>query len=57
MAGYMPSPLPADHDHALAFTPVAQLLLLPFLSSEAVPNSGIAYGLSKRANHLRVQGV
>jgi NAD(P)-dependent dehydrogenase (short-subunit alcohol dehydrogenase family) len=57
MAGYMPPPLPADHDHALAFTPVNQLLQLPFLSSEAVPNSGVAYGLSKRANHLRVQAA
>jgi NAD(P)-dependent dehydrogenase (short-subunit alcohol dehydrogenase family) len=57
MAGYMPPPLPADHDRALAFTPVDQLLDLPFLSSEAVPNSGAAYGLSKRANHLRVQAA
>jgi NAD(P)-dependent dehydrogenase (short-subunit alcohol dehydrogenase family) len=44
MAGYMPPPLPADHDHALAFTPVDQLLQLPFLSSEAVPNSCVGYG-------------
>jgi NAD(P)-dependent dehydrogenase (short-subunit alcohol dehydrogenase family) len=57
MAGYMPPPLPSDHDHALAFTPFGQLLQLPFLSSEAVPNSGVAYGMSKRANHLRVQAA
>jgi NAD(P)-dependent dehydrogenase (short-subunit alcohol dehydrogenase family) len=57
MAGYMPLPLPAEHDHALAFTPVDQLLQLPFLSPEAVPNSGAAYALSKRANHLRVRAA
>jgi hypothetical protein len=54
MAGYMPPPLPADHDHALAFPPADELLQLSFVSSEAVPNSGVAYGLSKRATHLRV---
>jgi NAD(P)-dependent dehydrogenase (short-subunit alcohol dehydrogenase family) len=32
-------------------------LQLSLLSSEAVPNSGVAYGLSKRANHLRVQAA
>ncbi len=32
-------------------------LQLPFLGDDAVPNSGAAYGLSKRANHLRVQAA
>jgi NAD(P)-dependent dehydrogenase (short-subunit alcohol dehydrogenase family) len=31
------------------------LLALPFLAANAVTHSGDAYGLSKRANHLRVQ--
>lgn len=30
---------------------------LPFLSDKAVTNSGVAYGLSKRTNHLRVQAA
>lgn len=55
MAGYMPPPLPLEQDAALAHTPADQLLELPFLQPAAVPNSGTAYGLSKRANHLRVQ--
>lgn len=55
MAGYMPPPLPPEQDHALAHTPADQLLALPMLQKSAVPNSGAAYGLSKRANHLRVQ--
>ncbi len=57
MAGYMPPPLPPEHDQALARTPADELLQLPFLQPEAVPNSGAAYGLSKRANHLRVQAA
>lgn len=55
MAGYMPPPLPLDHDRALAQTPADDLLSLPFLQPAAVSDSGTAYGLSKRANHLRVQ--
>lgn len=55
MAGYMPPPLPREHDQALAQTPADELLSLPFLGLTAVPDSGTAYGLSKRANHLRVQ--
>src|ERR687885_1963001 len=50
MAGYMPPPLPPEHDYALAHTPADDLLGLAFLQREAVPNSGAAYGLSKRAN-------
>jgi len=55
MAGYMLPALPKEQDHALAFTPADELLKLPFLSAEAVPNSMVAYIISKRANHLRVQ--
>ena len=57
MAGYMlPALDPAD-DHALAQTPASELLNLPILSGEAVPNSGAAYAIAKRANHLRVQAA
>jgi NAD(P)-dependent dehydrogenase (short-subunit alcohol dehydrogenase family) len=55
MAGYMSPALPKEQDHALAFTPADELLKLPFLGTEAVPNSMGAYILSKRANNLRVQ--
>jgi NAD(P)-dependent dehydrogenase (short-subunit alcohol dehydrogenase family) len=55
MAGHMSAALPPEQDHALAFTPADELLQLPFLSAEAVPNSIVAYILSKRANHVRVQ--
>lgn len=55
MAGYMPPPLPPEQNEALARTPADKLLKLPFLGPEAVPNSGAAYAISKRANHLRVQ--
>jgi NAD(P)-dependent dehydrogenase (short-subunit alcohol dehydrogenase family) len=57
MAGYMPAHLPREHDEALARTPADELLKLPFLQPDCVPNSGVAYGLSKRANHLRVQAA
>lgn len=57
MAGYMSLALPPEQDHALAFTPADELLKLPFLSREAVPNSMVAYVLSKRANQLRVQAA
>jgi NAD(P)-dependent dehydrogenase (short-subunit alcohol dehydrogenase family) len=57
MAGYMPAHLPAEHDEALARTPADELLQLPFLGPEAITNSGMAYGISKRANHLRVQAA
>jgi len=57
MAGHMLPPLPADQDHALAFTPADDLLQLPFLSAGAVPDSMIAYMIAKRANHFRVQAA
>ncbi len=55
MAGHMSGPLLADQEHDLAFAPADELLAKPFLSSEAVPNSMVAYIISKKANHLRVQ--
>jgi NAD(P)-dependent dehydrogenase (short-subunit alcohol dehydrogenase family) len=55
MAGHMMPELPAEQNKALAFTPADELLDLPFLNSEAVPDSMGAYIIAKRANHLRVQ--
>lgn len=57
MAGHMMPALPPEQDHALAFTPADELLALPFLSADAVPNSMVAYMMAKRANNLRVQAA
>lgn len=57
MAGHMPAPLPAEQEHALAHTPTEKLLALPFLGPEAVRDSMVAYGIAKKANHLRVQAA
>jgi NAD(P)-dependent dehydrogenase (short-subunit alcohol dehydrogenase family) len=53
IAGHMAS-LPTEVEQALSTTPTAELLALPFLSSAAITTSSTAYGVSKRANHLRV---
>ncbi|SOE90654.1 NAD(P)-dependent dehydrogenase, short-chain alcohol dehydrogenase family [Burkholderia sp. YR290] len=55
MAGHMMPALPPEQDHALAYTPTEELLDLPFLQVDAVPNTLVAYMIAKRANHLRVQ--
>lgn len=55
MAGYMPPPFGQERDEALARTPSDELLSLPFLQPTAITDSGAAYAMSKRANHLRVQ--
>ena len=56
MAGSMTAgSLPAELEQALAHTPSASLLELPFLAEGAVPDPGAAYGIAKRANQLRVQ--
>ena len=53
MAGHMGRHLPAEVEEALARTPADELLHVPFLTT--ITDSGVAYGTSKRANHLRVQ--
>ncbi|MCG7400294.1 SDR family oxidoreductase [Caballeronia zhejiangensis] len=55
MAGHMMPALPPEQDHALAYTRTEELLDLPFLQADAVPNTLVAYMIAKRANHLRVQ--
>ena len=57
MAGHMLPALSADQDEALARTPADGLAALDMLSDEAVPNSGAAYAVAKRANSLRVQSA
>ena len=56
MTGYMlPQPLPQEVETALTMTESSELASLPCLQGDAVPNSGVAYVLSKRANQLRVR--
>ena len=57
MAGHMIPALPTEQDLGLARTPADELLQLPFLSPDAVPTSGAAYAIAKRANQLRVQAA
>jgi NAD(P)-dependent dehydrogenase (short-subunit alcohol dehydrogenase family) len=57
MAGHMMPSMPADQEHALAFTPADELLALPFLQADAIPNSLVGYMIAKRANHVRVQAA
>ncbi len=56
-AGHMIPALTPEQDEALARTPADELASLEMLSDEAVPNSGFAYALAKRANSLRVQAA
>ena len=55
MTGYMPHHLTPEDENALAMTPTEKLAELPCLASDKITNSGIAYIVSKRCNHLRVR--
>ncbi len=58
MAGNMAAgQFPPQMEGALALTPADELLSLPFLAAQAIPNPGAAYGIAKRANQLRVQAA
>jgi NAD(P)-dependent dehydrogenase (short-subunit alcohol dehydrogenase family) len=57
MAGHMLPALTPEQDRALAFTPADELLALPFLQPDAVPDSMVGYMMAKRANNLRVQAA
>jgi NAD(P)-dependent dehydrogenase (short-subunit alcohol dehydrogenase family) len=57
MAGHMMPALPPEQDHALAYTPADELLDLPLLKGDAIPNTLVAYMIAKRANTLRVQAA
>jgi NAD(P)-dependent dehydrogenase (short-subunit alcohol dehydrogenase family) len=58
MAGHMGmAPLTPEQEHRLAHTPADELRALEVLAPERLRDSGYAYALSKRANHLRVQGA
>lgn len=55
MAGHMMRPLPEEDERQLAHRPADELLSLPCLQAESVPNSMVAYMVAKRANFLSVQ--
>jgi len=58
MAGHMGMvPLTTEQERQLAHTPTDELLALEALAPDRVQDSGYAYALSKRANHLRVQAA
>ncbi|MGZ4576200.1 MAG: SDR family oxidoreductase [Mycobacterium sp.] len=57
MAGHMFSALSAEQEHALAHTPSHELLGLEFVSADKITEPGIAYGIAKQANHLRVRAA
>jgi NAD(P)-dependent dehydrogenase (short-subunit alcohol dehydrogenase family) len=57
MAGHMFPPVTPEQQHALAHTPARELLQLPFVSPQQLSEPGIAYGIAKQANHIRVRAA
>jgi len=57
MAGHMFPPLTVDQERALAHTPAGELLGLEFVSAQKITDPGIAYGIAKQANHIRVRAA
>jgi NAD(P)-dependent dehydrogenase (short-subunit alcohol dehydrogenase family) len=57
MAGHMFPSLTAEQEHALAHTRPSELLGLEFVSPKNVTEPGIAYGIAKQANHVRVRAA
>jgi NAD(P)-dependent dehydrogenase (short-subunit alcohol dehydrogenase family) len=57
MAGYLFPAFTAEQVRALAHTSAHELLTLPCVDPSTVTDSGLAYGLAKRANHIRVQAA
>jgi NAD(P)-dependent dehydrogenase (short-subunit alcohol dehydrogenase family) len=57
MAGHMFPPLTSEQEQALAHTPSGELLGLEFISAQRITDPGIAYGIAKQANHIRVRAA
>lgn len=51
--GYM-YPIPYETEQEILNTPTEQLMELPFIKEVAMENSGVAYMIAKRINHLQV---
>ena len=47
--------LPSEIEKQIALAPTDELKDLDFIKNEAMTNSGVAYVVAKRANHLRVR--
>ena len=52
--GYM-FPIPNDIELEILKTPTEELMDLPFIQETAMSNSGLAYMIAKRVNHLQAQ--
>ena len=52
--GYMMN-IPQEVEQQIALTPSEELKDLDFIKNDAMANSGVAYIVAKRANHLRVR--
>lgn len=52
--GYM-YPIPYENEQEILTTPTEQLMDLPFIQETAMQNSGLAYMIAKRVNHLQAQ--
>ncbi|BBX64404.1 short-chain dehydrogenase/reductas [Mycobacterium saskatchewanense] len=57
MAGHMFPALSAEQERVLAHTPGRDLLGLDFVSPHKITEPGIAYGIAKQANHVRVRAA
>jgi NAD(P)-dependent dehydrogenase (short-subunit alcohol dehydrogenase family) len=57
MAGHMFPPPTAEQERALAHTPAHDLLALGFIHTQKLAEPGIAYGIAKQANHIRVKAA
>ena len=51
--GYM-YPIPYETEQTILNTPTEKLMELPFIKDVAMQNSGLAYMIAKRVNHLQV---
>jgi NAD(P)-dependent dehydrogenase (short-subunit alcohol dehydrogenase family) len=57
MAGHLFPALTAEQEHALAHTPVRELLEVPHVNPDTVTDSALAYGLAKQANLISVRAA
>jgi NAD(P)-dependent dehydrogenase (short-subunit alcohol dehydrogenase family) len=57
MAGHLFPPLTAEQERALAHSPASELLALEFVSTHKTAAPGVAYGIAKQANHIRVRAA
>ena len=54
--GYMMN-LSPEVEHEISTTPAGELKDIDFIKNDAMVNSGVAYVVAKRANHLRVKSA